>query len=267
MVKRCSVKAFRLPAPGRTTAATVGIRAIVSRTPNPPWKLPLTAAMVLSLLGGPARAQSGDPEPKGFQRQYLQVEAYRTGDVTLHEWPSLGALVRWSRELERAVAEDDQTLSGELLMAFRAKVDSFATEPLPAFMEPSADSVGMALDSLEAHLDRADAWLEALPPVPETMDGEGVNEAHRRRTLVTGNTAVTVPAGVRVGTEDSLPTAELPGEEENFLDLVNLALADLDRIVHLVRTIGSPRNETPSGPPSTSGARPSADTERPPRGP
>ncbi len=235
-------------------------------TPNPLWKLLVTAA-ILAPTGGPALAQSGAAEPEGFRRQYLQVDAYRTPAAILHQWPSLGTLVRWSRELERAVAEDDQTLSGELLLAFRARVDSFATEPLPAFMEPSADSVGIAIDSLEAHLDRAEAWLEVLPPAPEPTDGEAVNEADRRRTLVTGNTAVTVPPGVRVGTEDSLPTAALPVEEENYIDLLNLALADLDQLVHLVRTTGSHRDEEPSGPPSTPEPRPSADTGPPPREP
>lgn len=239
----------------------------MAHTPNPPWKLLVTVVIALTPTAGPALAQSGAEDSEGFRRQYLQVDAYRTGDAILHQWPSLGALVRWSRELERAVAEDDQTLSGELLASFRARVDSFATEPLPAFMEPNADSVGVALDSLQSHLDRADAWLEALPPAPETTDGEAVNEANRRRTLVTGSTAVTVPAGVRVGTEDSLPTAELPGEEENFLDLVNLALADLDRLVHLVRTTGPRRGESPSGPPSPPEPTPSTDTGRPLREP
>lgn len=241
--------------------------AVVTRTPKPPWKLLVTVAMVASLPASPALAQEEDPRPGGFQRQYLEVESYRSDVSTLRGWPSLGGLVRWSRELERAVAEDDQTLSGELLQVFRSKADSLADEPLPAFLKPSADSVAAALDSLKAHLDRADAWLEALPPAPEVTEGEAANEAGRQRTLVTGNTAVTVPAGVQVGTLDSLPTAELPGEEENFVDLVNLALADLDRLVHLVRTTGSPPGAEPSEARATPGATPSGDTARPPRGP
>lgn len=241
--------------------------AVVTRTPKPPWKLLVTVAMVASLPASPALAQEEASRPGGFQRQYLEVESYRSDVSTLRGWPSLGGLVRWSRELERAVAEDDQTLSGELLQVFRSKADSLADEPLPAFLEPSADSVAAAFDSLKAHLDRADAWLEALPPAPEVTEGEAANEAGRQRTLVTGNTAVTVPAGVQVGTLDSLPTAELPGEEENFVDLVNLALADLDRLVHLVRTTGSPPGAEPSEARATPGATPSGDTGRPPRGP
>ncbi|MGH7549272.1 MAG: hypothetical protein ACREMD_15400 [Gemmatimonadota bacterium] len=236
-------------------------------TPIPPWKLLAAAMLVLAPSAGPALAQSDAAQPEGFRRQYLDADAYRTGGATLREWPSLGALVRWSRELERAVAEDDETLSGALLAEFRTRVDSFATESLPAFMAPSADSVDAAIDSLGAHLDRAEAWLEALPPAPTPTGDEAVNEAARKRTLVTGRTAVTVPAGVKVGAEDSLPTAALPGEEENFLDLVNLALADLDRLVHLVRTTGRPETEDASGSPSTPEPKPSADTERPLREP
>ncbi len=237
----------------------------MAHTPDPPSRL-LAAGLLLLTPAAPALAQSETAEAEGFRRQYLEVEAYRTEAATLHEWPSLGALVRWSRELERAVAEDDQTLSGELLAEFRTRVDSFAAEPLPAFMEPDADSVRATVDSLEAHLDRAEAWLEALPPAPTPTGGEAVNEAARRRTLVTGKTAVTVPAGVVVGEEDSLPTAEVAGQEENFLDLVNFVLADLDRLVHLVRTAGRPDDEA-SEPPSTPAPRPSTDTGRPPREP
>lgn len=239
----------------------------------PPRMLPLLGGFLLVLLGGtPARGQ----EPaagEGFQRQYLQADAYRTGTgFTLAEWPALGELVRGSRELETAVAGDDQTLSGELLTAFRVGVDSLSAAPLPTFMEPQADGVHATLDSLAVHLARAEAWLGALPPAPVTTDGETSNEAERRRTLVTGRTAVTVPAGVRVGSQDSLPTAELAGEEENFLDLLNLALADLDQLVHLTRTAGESRGpDTPadgisSGRPAPA-ASSTADTARPPRGP
>lgn len=267
MANRCSVKGFGGALTSRTTAATMGIITVVAHTPNPPRMLLAAAVGLLALVpGGPALAQADSiPEPEGFRRQYLDAGAYRTAALTLREWPDLGALVRWSRQLERAVAEDDQTLSGELLAEFRVRVDSLGSRPLPAFMERSADSVQVALDSLEAHLDRADAWLAALPPVPVRSDGEAVNEASNQRTLVTGNTAVTVPPGVRVGTEDSLPTAELPGEEENFVDLVHRALADLDRLVHLVRTsgrrAGGPASES-QPPPAPS---PSPDTGPPPR--
>lgn len=244
----------------------MGIRSIMANTPDPPWRLLAAAFLLLAPGIGSALAQSETAGSEGFRRQYLEVEAYRTEGAILHEWPSLGALIRWSRELERAVAEDDQTLSGELLAEFRMRVDSFAAEPLPAFMEPGADSVRATVDSLEAHLDRAEAWLEALPPAPTPTGGEAVNEAARRRTLVTGKTAVTVPAGVRVGAEDSLPAAEVAGQEENFLDLVNFALADLDRLVHLVRTIGRPDEDAIESP-STPAPRPSPDTGRPLREP
>jgi hypothetical protein len=191
----------------------------------------------------------------------------------LAEWPALGNLVRGSRELETAVAGDDQTLSGELLVAFRARVDSLAATPLPAFMVPQADTVRATLDSLAAHLARAEAWLGALPPAPTTTDGEALNEAERRRTLVTGRTAVTVPAGVRVGSEDSLPTAELADQEENFIDLLNLALADLDLLVHLTRSAGREPDTGSAGAEEVSSARPAptpsspAGTARPRRGP
>lgn len=252
----------------------MGIKAGMAYTLLPLRKLPFLGATLLALAGGPrAGAQEPVPPEGGFQRQYLRADAYRTGTATLAEWPALGELVRGSRELESAVAGDDQTLSGELLVAFRAGVDSLAARPLPAFMEPQADSVRVTLDSLAAHLARAEAWLGALPPAPTTTDGETLNEAARRRTLVTGRTAVTVPAGVRVGSEDSLPTAELPGEEENFLDLLNLALADLDALVHLTRTAGRDPDSGSPGAEEVSSARPGpapsspADTARPRRGP
>ena len=247
----------------------MGIKAGMTYTLPPPRKLPFLGATLLALAGGPPAGAQEPVPPEGFQRQYLRADAYRSGTVTLAEWPALGELVRGSRELETAVAGDDQTLSGELLAAFRAGVDSLATRPLPAFMESRADSVRATLDSLAAHLSRAEAWLGALPPAPTTTEGETLNEADRRRTLVTGRTAVTVPAGVRVGSEDSLPTAELPGEEENFLDLLNLALADLDVLVHLTRTAdrdpesGAARAEEVSS--TRPGPAPSspADTARP----
>ncbi len=217
----------------------MGIKAGMTYTLPPLRMLPLLGALLPALAGvAPAGAQEPAP-PEGFRRQYLQAEAYRTETTaTLAKWPALGELVRESRELETAVAGDDQTLSGELLVAFRVGVDSLAARPLPAFMEPQADTVRATLDSLAAHLARAEAWLGALPPAPSATNGEAPNEAERERTLVTGRTAVTVPAGVRVGSEDSLPTAELPGEEENFLDLLNRALSDLDLLVHLTRTAG-----------------------------
>ena len=228
--------------------------------------LPILGAVLLGLAAG-TRAEAQEPTPpEGFRRQYLRGEAYRTEtSATLAEWPALGELVRGSRELETAVAEDDQTLSGELLLAFRAGVDSLAARPLPAFMEPQADTVRVTLDSLAAHLARAEAWLGALPPAPSATDGAAVNEVASERTLVTGSTAVTVPAGVRVGDEDSLPTAELPGEEENFIDLLNRALSDLDLLVHLTRTAGRSPEPEPASAEEISAARPAPAASSPAR--
>lgn len=234
----------------------MGIKAGMSYTLAPLRKLPALGAVLLALAGGPQAVAQEAASPESFEREYLRSDAYRTGTTTLAEWPALGGLVRGSRQLEAAVAGDDQTLSGELLVAFREDVDSLAAAPLPAFMEPRADSVRATLDSLAAHLARAEAWLGALPPAPTTTDGEALNEAERRRTLVTGRTAVTVPAGVRVGSEDSLPTAELAGEEENFIDLLNLALADLDLLVHLARTAGRDPESGSAAGEEVSSARP-----------
>jgi len=252
----------------------MGIKAGMSYTLAPLRKLPVLSAILLTLAGGPPVRAQEPASPEGFRRQYLDADAYRTRTTaTLAQWPALGELVRGSRELEAAVAEDDQTLSGELLMAFREGVDSLSATPLPAFMEPQADSVHATLDSLAAHLARAEAWLGALPPAPTPTDGETSNEIDRRRTLVTGRTAVTVPAGVQVGSEDSLPTAELADQEENFIDLLNLALADLDLLVHLARTAGRERDTGSGSGDEVSSARPAptpsspADTARPRRGP
>lgn len=257
----------------RTGRATMGIKAGMSYTLRPPRKLPTLGALLLALAAGsPAVGQEPAPA-EGFRRQYLDADAYRSGPASLAAWPELGELVRGSRELEAAVAEDDQTLSGELLLAFRAGVDSMAARPLPVFMEPQADSVRATLDSLAAHLARAEAWLGALPPAPSAGEGEAPNEVQRERTLVTGRTAVTVPAGVKVGSADSLPTAVLAGEEENFLDLLNLALSDLDLLVHLARTAGRESEPERTGADEISSARPvpapssPADTARPRRGP
>lgn len=250
----------------------MGIKAGMSYTLGYLRKLPTLGGILLVLAGG-APAQAQEPAPReGFRRQYLETEAYRAGATsTLAEWPALGRLVRGSRELETAVARDDQTLSGELLLAFRAGVDSLAAQPLPAFMEPQADTVRATLDSLAVHLARAEAWLGALPPAPSATEGEAANEVQSERTLVTGRTAVTVPAGVRVGSEDSLPTAELPGEQENFLDLLNRALSDLDLLVHLTRTAGRDPESEPASVEDVSSARPGpsppAGTGPPRRGP
>lgn len=215
----------------------------------------------LGLIAPPASGlgQTAAGQP-GFEREYLDPGAYRSGGVILHDWPGLTRLVRWSARIESAVTSEDATLSAELLGEFRMRVDSLAGEPLPGFLEGRADSARSALTAIDSILTRAEASLAALPPEAVPTGGEGVNAPERQRTLVTGRTAVTVPAGIPVGQADSLPTAELAPRGENFMDMVVLALTELDRLVHLTRTAGQhtregPAGEAPSPPPGT-GRRP-----------
>lgn len=204
-----------------------------------------TALAISAVAVAPAVAQTGDepaerPERRGFERRYIDADAYRSDRVLLRDWPALERLLAGSRALEAAVAGDDQTLSAELLAEFRARVDSLSESPLPDFLAARADTVRAAIEAIGASIDRAEASLDTIPPRARPTGGEGVNAPERQRTLVTGNTAVTVPAGVEVGGRDTLPTAEVGGEPRTFVDLVALALADLDRLVHLVRTAGEP---------------------------
>lgn len=208
-------------------------------------------ALTLLVVARPLAAQTGDESP-GFQRRYLDPIELRDARPQLRDWPSLARLVLWADGLETALAEDDRTLSGELLAEFRARVDSLAAGPLPPVLAERSDTVGAVLRRLTAHLDRADEALAALPPPPAVTGDEAANVPERQRTLVTGRTAVTVPSGVRVGEADSLPTAALQDGGLNFLDLVALALVDLDRLVHLTRTAGAPTTDPPSGRSSSS---------------
>ncbi|MDX1624236.1 MAG: hypothetical protein R3199_09670 [Gemmatimonadota bacterium] len=202
---------------------------------------PLLAVLALIALAAPASAQepaSEEREAPGFERKYIDASAYRGDPVLLRDWPALSRTLQWTRRLEAAVAQDDRTLSADLIEGFRARIDSLERSPRPAFLETRADSVDTALGSIRARLDSAEASLAALPPEAKPTGEEADNAPDRQRTLVTGNTAVTVPAGVRVGEADTLPAAELEGEPENFVDHLALALAGLDRLVHLVRTAG-----------------------------
>lgn len=207
-------------------------------------------ALTLCVVARPLAAQTAEEspqEPAGFQRRYLDPVELRDARPQLRDWPALSRLVLWADGLETALAEDDRTLTGELLAEFRSRVDSLAAGPLPPVLAERADTVGAVLRSLTADLDRADQALAALPPPPATTGDEAPNAPEQQRTLVTGRTAVTVPSGVQVGEADSLPTAALEDGGLNFLDLMALALADLDRLVHLTRTAGAPTTDPPSG--------------------
>ncbi|HUP02109.1 MAG TPA: hypothetical protein VM737_11385 [Gemmatimonadota bacterium] len=217
-----------------------------------PWT-PVT--LLGLLLAAPLAGQTPDhpeapsrPDARtvGFEREYLDASAYRSQRVLLRDWPALTSLVRWSGRLEAALAEEDATFSAELLAEFRARVDSLAKRPLPDFLEPEAEGVRGHFTAIDTILDRAEASLGTLP-APAIAAGETPNAPERRRTLVTGRTAVTVPAGVRVGSADSLPTAELLEQELNFTDYVALALTELDGLVHLVRDVGREAGEEDAG--------------------
>lgn len=210
--------------------------------------------LLVAAVPGPGQTPDPAPAPEGFERQYLRPEGYRSGEVILYDWPGLTRLVRWSSRLEASLSEADATLSAELLSEFRARVDSLAAVQIPAFLAAKADSARAAMVAIDSILDRAEASLGALPPAPTPTGGEALNTPGRQRTLVTGNTAVTVPAGVHVGDADSLPTAEVAEGGENFLDLVALALTELDRLVHMTRTVSEggakerPSDEAPNPP-------------------
>jgi len=201
--------------------------------------LPLLLAMLVSLVVGSQALGQESEDPPGFRRQYLEVETYRNQKVLLRDWPALSRLVAWSAVLEEAVAEEADTLSTEMFEEFRARADSLAGQPLPLFFtDEAADSVRATLEELVAILGAADSALGMAPEAPERKPGEQLNAPTEERTLVTGNTAVTVPAGVAVGEVDSLPSAELRPEELNFVDRLTLALTVVDRLVHQTRAAG-----------------------------
>lgn len=226
------------------------------------WALILAGA-TSGLVVAPAAGQ--EPSSDGFQRQYLDADPYRTPGTILGAWPKLARLVRWSEVVERAVAEEGETLSEELLEAFRARIDSLASAGPPSFFDPAtADSVQGTIERLVLALDQAEDSVDWVPAPPQTGEGEALNEPTEQRTLVTGSTAVTVPAGVAVGSRDSLPTAELGPDELNFVDRMTIVLTTVDELVHLTRTFGRPAVEA-TEPPAAPAPTPSPDTgPRPP---
>jgi hypothetical protein len=224
--------------------------------------VPLLAALVLAAPRMLSAQEASEP-PASFERTFIDAGAYRGDQSQLYDWPELTRLVVWARRLEAAVTEADQTLSAELLAGFRSRVDSLRSQSPPPFLGARADSVRGALDGLARALDAADASLTAIPEAQVTpQEGTASADAARQRTLVTGGTAVTVPAGVAVGSaRDSLPSVTFEeGETVTFVDRVALALVELDRVVHLTRTAGSQASPAPPGP----GATP-APGSRPPR--
>lgn len=206
-------------------------------------------ALSMAIPAAPALAQTPDTTAaEGFTRRYIDAQARRSSRVLLRDWPELSGLLAWTRRLETAVVDDDETLSAELIGEFRARVDTLASRPLPEFLSARRDSVAATFASIGDRLDRAEMALEAAPRTVRPEEGAASNAPDRKRTLVTGNTSVTVPAGVAVGDADTLPRAAIEGDEPtNYLDLVALALADLDRLVHLVRKArDEPVNESPA---------------------
>lgn len=223
-------------------------------------------AALFLLAPGALPAQETAEPPKSFERIYIDADEYRGVQTLLHDWPELTRLVVWARGLESAVGEADQTLSAELLADFRIRVDSLRATPPPAFLGGRADSVRLALDGIVGQLELAEVSLGAMPEAQVTpQEGAASADAERQRTLVTGSTAVTVPAGVAVGgARDSLPSVSFEqGQSVTFVDRVALALLELDRVVHLLRTVGS----EPSPAPDESGAKPAPGTQPPRPGP
>lgn len=200
-------------------------------------RLLLPLAILLAVPVGQARAQAGDEAgSEGFTPRYIDASARRTNPVMLRDWPGLTRLLAWTRTVETAVAEQDSTVSTDLVEAFRARVDSLDAAPLPEFLAARSDSVDARIDAIVARIEAAEAAIEAAPPEVRATGGAGENAPERQRTLVTGRTAVTVPAGVAVGDRDTLPRAAIEGEPVNWLDHLSLALAELDGLVHLVRS-------------------------------
>ncbi len=227
-------------------------------------RLPLFTFGTVAALLAPAVARSQTPSetPKSFQRIYIDAGEYRGDQTLLYDWPALTRLVVWSRGLESAVSGADETLSAELLAGFRVRVDSLREGPLPEFLGERADSVGASLGRIDAILEAAEGSLSAIPEARVTpREGEASADARNQRTLVTGSTAVTVPAGVAVGSaRDSLPSVTFEGGEAvTFVDRIGLALLELDRVVHLTRTA----SRSPDGPAPT----PAGDTPPRPPGP
>jgi hypothetical protein len=206
------------------------------------------APLILSALAAAPAAAQDDPAveeaPRTFERRYIDAADRRSNPVLLVDWPELSRLVDWSHGIEAAAAGESDTLASELVGDFRARIDSLEAAPLPAFLEPSADSLRAAFEEIRVRLDAADAALAAPATRVSFMGGAGRNVPERQRTLVTGETAVTVPAGVAVGETDSLPAAEVgPAPAGSFLDHLSAALAGVDRLVHLTRAVGRAEEE------------------------
>lgn len=215
-------------------------------------RLALLLLLAVPLAAAPAAAQE-DPDPRRtFERVYIDAAEYRGRAVLVQDWPALARLVRWSRALEVAVAEEEATIPAELLVEFRARVDSLEESVPPVFLTARGDSIRATIEAIRADLDRAETAVAARPPEAVPTGEEGANVPERRRTLVTGRTAVTVPAGVAVGEADSLPEAEVVEGEETFVDILTSALSGVDRIVHLVRASGQ---ATPDASPARSSPR------------
>lgn len=207
---------------------------------------PPTLILAALAASGPATAQEDPPPeaPPAFERRYIDAGERRSNPVLLVDWPELSRLVDWSHGIEAAVTGEGDTLASELVDAFRARIDSLEAAPLPAFLTESEDSIRVAFDEIRIRLDAADAALAAPSTRISFMGGAGRNVPERQRTLVTGETAVTVPAGVAVGEIDSLPTAEVgPAPAGSFLDHLSGALAGVDRLVHLTRGAGRTAEE------------------------
>lgn len=229
------------------------------------WFPPLTTFLVAGLLPAVVAAQEDTPAPERapFERRYIDASERRSNPVLLRDWPELERLVRWSHALQTAVAADDDSVPGRQIEDFRARLDSLEAAPRPAFLAGAEDSLRATLASIRADLDGAEAVLARPTLTVSPAFGAGANAPERQRTLVTGGTAVTVPAGVAVGQRDSLPAADLTAAADgSYLDRMADALSGLDRLVHHVR---GARREPASGPPEPPAPAPSGRTEpRPP---
>lgn len=202
----------------------------------------------------PEGEQAPDEEQATFERRYIDASSRRDAMPLLHDWPALTRLVRWSRDLENEIAEADRTISEELLEGFESRVDSLRSGGAPASLGLSPDTVATILDSLDVRLVRARAALDSVPVEVRQTGDEASAGSERDRTLVTGETAVRVPAGIAVGERDTLPTAEIVGTDgPNFVDLMTEALVELDRLVHLVRRSGRLSEEGEAAPAPTRG--------------
>jgi hypothetical protein len=226
---------------------------------------PIVAA--LALTAPPTLAGQSEEPPKSFTPKYIDAARYRDDATLLYDWPELTRLIVWTRRLEAAVASSDASLSDTLLVEFAARVDTLRSAPMPSFLGGGRDSVAAALDVVAATIEQAEASLAALPEATVTpLDSVTSADTGHERTIVTGQTAVTVPRGVAVGGErDSLPMVAFEaGGPLNFVDLVALALSELDRVVHITRKAGSQVGRGAATPPrGDPGARPAPGT--PPR--